>query len=93
MIDKSYKIVYVLFLTESVLILLGISFDLITYGREIQTPVMMCAIALGVFIGTIVRLVLRKVDSQFKQVVALTFSTVMIFLCCYYLVEDQFGIL
>ena len=90
MISKIYNTVFWVFLAESVLILIGINLNFISYGIEIQTPFMAIGIFLGLTIGTIFRLILKKINSKPKAAIAVLLSVIMVFLCFYYILEDKF---
>ena len=92
MIEKIYKTIFWVFLAESILILLGIGLDMISYGIDVQTPFMVLAIFLGLVIGTVFRFFLRNFNTTSKQVMGATLSIIMLFLCFYYLLEDKFEI-
>ena len=92
MIEKLYKIVYWIFLIESILILIGINLDIISYGIDIQTPFMAIGIFIGLVFITILRLSLKKLTSTTKKTLGIIIISFMIFLCFYYLLEDQFQI-
>ena len=90
MIEKIYKISFWLFLTESILIIIGISIGVISYGIDIATPLMQIGIIIGLIIGGLFRLFLRKLDTTNKEIFATISTFIYIFLCLYYLLEDQF---
>jgi len=95
MIEKLYKIVYWIFLFESILILIliGINLDIISYGLDIQTPFMAIGILIGLVFITVLRISLKKLTSTTKKTIGMIITSLMIFLCFYYLLEDQFQIL
>ena len=90
MIYRIYKIVFWFFLAQSALILVGINLDLVTYGIEVQTPLMAIAIVLGLVVGIVLRLLLKKIKFPIKERLALVFSLMMVSLCFYYVLEDKF---
>ena len=93
MIERIYRIVYWIFLIESILILIGINLDMISYGIDIQTPFMAIGIFIGIVITTILRIILRKINSLTKKTIAIIITSLMIFVCFYYLLEDNFKIM
>jgi len=90
MIEKIYKISFWWFFIESILIIIGISIGIISYGIDIATPFMQIGIIIGLVIGGLFRLVLRNLDTKTKVVFASFLSFLYVFLCLYYLLEDQF---
>lgn len=90
MIEKLYKISFWWFFIESILIIIGISKGIISYGIDIATPFMQIGIVIGLVIGGLFRLVLRNLDTKTKVVLASFLSFLYVFLCLYYLLEDQF---
>lgn len=92
MIEKTYKVIFWIFLSESVLILLGINLNMISYGIDVQTPFMAIGIFLGLVIGTGFKFALKNFNSKFRQVIAIILSVIMLFLCFYYILEDKFKI-
>ncbi len=93
MIEKIYKTAFWIFLIESILLLIGISLDLVSYGVDVQTPFMGIGILFALIVGTAFRFFLRKFDSNFKDGAGVILSIIMAFLCLYYLLEDHFEIL
>jgi len=89
MIENFYKIVYWIFLVESILLLIGINLGLISYGIDVQTSFMTIGIFIGILSGTIIKLVFKKLNITTK----ILFASIMLFLSTYYLVEDKFHIL
>ena len=90
MIKKIYKICFWLFFTESTLIIIGISAGVISYGKDIATPIMQIGIIIGLIIGGLFRILIRDLNSRTKEIVASILSMMYVFLCFYYLLEDQF---
>lgn len=93
MTEKLYKIVYWIFLIESTIILIAINSGLISYGIDVQTPFMAIGIFIGLAVVTICRLSLNELNSTTQKVLGITLTLIMVFLCAYYLLEDQFQIL
>ncbi len=93
MIEKTYKVIFWIFLSESVLILLGINLNMISYGIDVQTPFMAIGIFLGLVIGMGFKFALKNFNSKFRQVIAIILSVIMLFLCFYYILEDKFKII
>lgn len=92
MIDKLYRIIFWVFTFESIFILIGINLNIIDYGVDLQTPFMMFGIMLGLIINSIVYFIIGKINDKSKNILELVISTIMIFLCFYYLFEDKFSI-
>lgn len=92
MTEKIYKVIFWIFLLESVLILLGINLNMISYGIDVQTPFMAIGIFLGLVIGTGFRFILKSFNPKFRQIIAVILSVIMLFLCFYYILEDKFKI-
>ena len=90
MIEKIHKISFWLFFTESILIIIGISLGMISYGIDVATPLMQIGIIIGLIFGGIFRLLLRKLNTKTKEIFAVILSAFYVFLCFYYLLEDQF---
>lgn len=93
MIGKIYKISFWLFLTESILIIIGISGGLISYGVDVGTPLMQIGIIIGLIFAGLFRFLINEVNSRTKEVFAVILSVIQIFLCFYYLLEDQFKLI
>jgi uncharacterized protein YacL len=93
MLEKIYKISFGLFFAESILIIFGISIEVISYGIDIATPVMQIGIIIGLILGVLFRLILRKVNTTTKQIFAVILLFIYIFLCFYYLLEDKFHLI
>ena len=92
-IEIFYKIIYRIFLIESILIVIGIDSELIIYGVDIQTPFMKIGILIGLALITIIRLLLKKLNTNFKRILGIILLFIMVFLCLYYVLEDGFRIL
>lgn len=90
MIKKYYKIIYWVFIVESILLLLGINLGIVDYGIDLQTPFMAIGIIVGIIISSIVYFVLMKTGRKQIDGLYILFSIVMICLCFYYLLEDKF---
>lgn len=90
---KLQKIIFVIFVIESILILLGISFDVVSYGIDIQTPFMAFGILVSLIIGVILRLFFKSLNTKLGDIMELLLSAFMIFLSFYYVLEDQFRII
>lgn len=93
MVEKLYKIVYWIFLIESILILIGINFDWISYGIDMQTPIMAIGIFMGIILISGLKLALKKLNSTDKNVFLIILTGFIGFLCFYYILEDKFQIL
>lgn len=93
MIEKVYKVSYWIFLVESIILIIGILLGLISYGIEVQTPIMSAGILIGATISTLLFLLLSKINSTEKKILAIFFSFIQIFLSLYYILEDQFRLL
>ena len=92
MIKKIYKTTYWIFTIESIIIIIGINLNLINYGIDLGTPLMMFGIILGLISSTIIYFFIRRFNSKSKEILGITTSIIMAFLCFYYVIEDQFNI-
>ena len=89
-IRRVYQWTYFIFLLESLLLLYGIYAEHITYIKtDVAMPLMATRILFGVIIGTLLRLVIWKPNTPFRKVMAIILSISFVFLCTYYLMEDQ----
>lgn len=93
MLDKIYNISFGLFFIESILIIIGISVGVISYGVDIGTPFMQIGIGIGLILGVIFKIALGKLHTKPKQTAALILSLIYIFLCLYYVLEDKFQLI
>ncbi len=90
MIEKVYKLIYWLFLLESLLILHGINQHTISYGIDMQTPLMQIGIMIALGLMTVLKLILGQLNTKTKLIFGGLLTIIMIGLCCYYVLEDQF---
>jgi len=93
MIQKIYKISFLIFSLESILLIIGISLGYTTYGIDISTPIMQIAMIIALIIAIAFLIVIRKTNSTSKKTLAIILSVFQVTLCFYYLLEDQFKIL
>lgn len=92
MIHRIYQIVFLIFVIESIILILGIQFGFFTYGREIGTPLMKLGIIIGLGLAFIFWFILRKNKWKYQFLFESLLIIIMIFLSLYYLLEDQFQI-
>ncbi|MBB79167.1 MAG: hypothetical protein CL844_09225 [Crocinitomicaceae bacterium] len=93
MVEKIYKTTFWIFTIESIIIIVGINLNFIDYGIDLQTPLMIFGIILGLLISTIIYFFIRKFNSKSKEILGITASIIMAFLCFYYVLEDHFKII
>ena len=84
--EKIYKITYWAFLVISVWFPIGLFFNMFKYGRSYEALLALLIDACALVTVTIIRLVFRKVDSSWKQVLALVLVLAMVLLCGYYFI-------
>ena len=87
MIEKIFKTTFWIFTIESIIIIVGINLNFIDYGIDLQTPLMMFGIILGLLISTIICFFIRKFNSKSKKLLGIITSIIMAFLCFYYVLE------
>ena len=56
-----------IFLFESILIIIGINLGMISYGTDVQTPFMAIGVLIGLVIGSVVRLFLNSFNTKPKK--------------------------
>ena len=93
MIEKIYNITFWIFTIESISIVVGINLNFINYGIDVQTPLMMFGIIIGLISSIIIYFFIRQYNSKSKEALGLITSIIMLFLCFYYVLEDQFEII
>ena len=93
MLANLYKGVYLIFAIESIIILIGIISDKVSYGIDVQTPIMAIIIFVTLIFFTIARVLLIKIESEVQKGWALVLTIGMFMLCFYYLLEDNFKII
>lgn len=93
MIEKIFKTTFWIFTIESIIIIVGINLNFIDYGIDLQTPLMMFGIILGLLISTIICFFIRKFNSKSKKLLGIITSIIMAILCLYYVLEDHFKII
>ena len=59
MVEKIYKTTFWIFTIESIIIIVGINLNFIDYGIDLQTPLMIFGIILGLLISTIIYFFIR----------------------------------
>lgn len=91
--EKVYKIIFTLFLFESLLLIIGISLGKINYGIDVATPFMQFGISGLLIIMTVFRLFLNSFHKKIHTIVGGILSVIMVIFMIYYLVEDQFQII
>ena len=93
MIEKIYKTAFGLFTIESIIIIIGINLNFITYGIDIQSTFMIFGVFLGLVCSIIIYFLIRKFNTKSKEILGIITSIIMIVLCFYYVLEDHFKIL
>lgn len=93
-IKRLYQWTYWIFLLESLLLLYGIYEGYVTYIKtDVAMPLMATRIVFGVIIGTLLRLIILKPNTFFKQTMAVILSVCFVVLSTYYLLVDQLRLL
>ena len=92
MVEKTYKIVFILFAIESVFLIIGIAANKISYGTGLATSITKIGIFFLLFLTTIVRFSMNKLDTNTKKGLGISMIVFMLFLMTYFLIENTFKI-
>ncbi|MBN4071314.1 hypothetical protein JYT72_02270, partial [Crocinitomix catalasitica] len=92
-IQKLYDTIFFIFVLESSFILLGFLSGAISYGPDIGGAIMAFGILIGLVVGIVLKMAIRKLNSQPKLTFGMIFSGIMFLFCLYYVFEDHFEML
>src|ERR1035437_3251647 len=91
-LNKIFKIVFVIFLIESILILIGIKCKIISYGIEVATPITEIIILLSLTILAGLRYSWTYYSDKYKIIFSVIYSLVMLLLGISYILDSGFVI-
>lgn len=93
MTEKIYKIVFILFVIELLLLVVGIAANKISYGTGLATSITQMGIIFLLFFTSVIRFSLNKFDTKTKNGLGIFMIIFMLFLMTYFLVENTFKII
>jgi hypothetical protein len=92
MTRKIYKIVFILFALELILIFVGISANKISYGTGLGTAITQIGIVFLLLITTIIIFTINKLETKRKNGLRIFMIILMLFSMVYFLVENTFKV-
>jgi hypothetical protein len=87
-LNRIYKVGFIIFAVESILLLIGIRFNLITYGIETATPITEMIVFFVLIILSGLRFSWSYYSEKFKVIFAVIYTALMLILGLSYLIDD-----
>lgn len=83
-----YKVMFIAFAVESILLLIGIRFNLITYGIETATPITEMIVFFVLIILSGLRFSWSYYSEKLKTIFAVIYTVLILILGLSYLIDD-----
>jgi len=92
-LNQVHNLLFFLFAIESLLIMLGIVLEKISYGIDVQTPLMGYIILGILFIFALITMSLHFLDQTPYKILRIIFSMIILAVGLYYVLEDNFKLI
>lgn len=92
-LNQVHNLLFYLFTIESIALIVGIKYEKVSYGIELQTPLMVYIILIILFIFALITMSLHFMDQTPYKILRIIFSMIILAVGLYYVLEDDFKLI